>query len=102
VVGADGLRSLVAAAAGVARRAPFAQRAALSFHVASVDDQSDQRGDARMVVLDDGYVGLAPVPGGRLNVGIVLGASWAGRLRAEGAAHVAAGILRDALPSSGR
>ena len=95
VVGADGLRSMVAEAAGVARRAPFARRAALSFHVPAVDD-----GDARMVVLDDGYAGLAPVPGGRLNVGIVLGRSWAERLRADGATRVAEEILRGALPGA--
>ena len=93
VVGADGLRSMVAEAAGVARRAPFARRAALSFHVPGVDG-----GDARMVVLRDGYVGLAPVPGGQLNVGIVLGGSWAARLRADGARRLADEILRGALP----
>ena len=34
----------------------------------------------------DGYVGLAPVPGGRLNIGIVLGPSWRGGLARDGAA----------------
>ena len=29
-----------------------------------------------MRVVRDGYVGIAPVPGGRVNVGIVLGGSW--------------------------
>jgi flavin-dependent dehydrogenase len=94
VVGADGLRSIVAQAAGVARGAPFRRRAALSFHVPAVDV-----GDARMVVLDDGYIGLAPVPGGRLNVGIVLGRSWTERLRRDGAARVAAGVVGAALAS---
>ena len=43
-----------------------------------------------MIVFDGGYVGLAPVPGGRVNVGIVLGRrALAARLRAEGAAAVA-------------
>ena len=35
---------------------------------------------SRMVVFQDGYVGLAPVPRRRLNVGIVLGPSWRERL----------------------
>jgi len=96
VIGADGLRSVVAAAAGVVRGAPFRRRAALSFHVPAGDAV-----DARMVVLEDGYVGLAPVPGGRLNVGIVLGRTWARRLREDGAARVAAEILHRALPSAG-
>ena len=99
VVGADGLRSMVAAAAGVARGAPFPRRAALSFHVPSVD--ASEGVDARMVVVDDGYVGLAPVPGGRLNVGIVLGRTWTRRLGTDGAAKVTAEILRRALPSPG-
>ena len=43
-----------------------------------------------MVVLPDGaYCGLAPVPGGRVNVGIVLaGRAWRERLRRDGAAAV--------------
>jgi flavin-dependent dehydrogenase len=51
-----------------------------------------------MVVLDGAYCGLAPVPGRRLNVGIVL--SGRDRLRAlatHGAAHVGAEILAAAL-----
>jgi menaquinone-9 beta-reductase len=97
VVGADGLRSIVAKAAGVARPAPFRRRAAISFHI-----PADTSGDARMVVLDDGYVGLAPVPSGRVNVGIVLGGRWTDRRRAEGAASVASDILRRVLPSNAR
>jgi flavin-dependent dehydrogenase len=95
VVGADGLRSIVATAAGVARPAPFRRRAAISFHIPAATS-----GDATMDVLDDGYVGLAPVPGGRLNVGIVLGGRWIERLRTEGAAGVANDILRRALPKN--
>ncbi len=49
--------------------------------------------DARMVVIDHGYVGLAPVPGNRVNVGIVLGKSWVPRLRAEGGSGVARAVL---------
>ena len=99
-VGADGLRSRVAAAAGVVRRPPLGARAALTFHVpedgageAPTRGPADGRRDARMVVFDDGYVGLAPVPGGRVNVGIVLGRSWFSRLRRSGGWPVAREIL---------
>ena len=87
VLGADGLRSGIAVAAGVARRAELGVRAALSFHVPGDDD------GARMHVFRDGYAGLAPVPGGRVNVGIVLGRSWFVRLRRDGARAVARQIL---------
>jgi flavin-dependent dehydrogenase len=89
VVGADGIRSVVARIAGVARPSPLRARAALTFHVAN----ARRVGDARMIVIEDGYVGLAPVPGSRLNVGIVLGRSWFGALRREGGWPVARGIL---------
>jgi flavin-dependent dehydrogenase len=92
VVGADGLRSQVAASAGVVRRPPLGPRAALTFHV-----PSEERREARMVVFEDGYVGLAPVPGGRVNVGIVLGRSWFARLRRLGGWPTARAILA-ALP----
>jgi flavin-dependent dehydrogenase len=89
VVGADGLRSRVASAAGVGRRPPLAPRAALTFHL----PEGPSRRDARMIVFDDGYVGLAPVPGGRVNVGIVLGRSWFAGLRRAGGRRVASEIL---------
>ena len=92
VVGADGLRSIVAATAGVVRRPPLGPRAALTFHVPEAEGVAPRR-DARMAVLADGYVGLAPVPGGRVNVGIVLGRSWFGRLRQEGGPALSRGIL---------
>jgi flavin-dependent dehydrogenase len=92
VVGADGIRSIVAHHAGVDRAAFLSARTGLTFHVA--DPSPDIARDARMIVFDGGYVGLAPVPGGRVNVGIVLGRRWADRLRTAGAADVAAGILR--------
>jgi flavin-dependent dehydrogenase len=93
VVGADGPRSVVARAAGVGRPARIAARVGLTYHVR--DQQAAEPHDARMVVLrDGGYCGLAPVPGGRVNVGIVLDARrWTPRLRRYGAAGVAAGVL---------
>jgi flavin-dependent dehydrogenase len=98
IVGADGIRSVVARSLGVARPARIGRRVGLTFHVA--DPAGDAARDARMVVFDDGYVGLAPVPGGRVNVGIVLGGSWAGRLRVDGAQATARAILARVPPVS--
>lgn len=94
VVGADGQRSVVARLAGVRRASLLGDRVALTFHV---DDPRtlDVRPDARMVVLDDAYCGLAPVPGGRLNVGMVLaGPRWRAALAQDGAAAVVERVLR--------
>jgi menaquinone-9 beta-reductase len=102
IVGADGLRSVVARDAGVVRRPPLGDRAALTFHVADPGsgDSHEASRDARIVVFDGGYVGLAPVPGGRVNVGIVLaGRRWKERLRAEGAAAVARRVMA-AIPAA--
>jgi flavin-dependent dehydrogenase len=93
VVGADGGSSLVARAAGVARPARLAPRVGLTFHLA--DRPGDPPADARIRVFRDGYVGIAPVPGGRVNVGIVLGHAWTGELTARGAEAVADEILAD-------
>jgi flavin-dependent dehydrogenase len=97
VVGADGIRSIVARHAGVDRAAFLSPRTGLTFHVA--DPSPDAARDARMIVFDGGYVGLAPVPGDRVNVGIVLGRRWRERLRSAGAADVVAGILRRIPPA---
>jgi flavin-dependent dehydrogenase len=91
VVGADGPRSVVARSTGVARPALLARRVGLTFHVA--DPRPDEPRDARMILFDGGYVGLAPVPGGRVNVGIVLGGAWLGRLRRDGAESTVASVL---------
>jgi menaquinone-9 beta-reductase len=52
-----------------------------------------------MRVVRDGYVGIAPVPGGRVNVGIVLGPSWRADLARDGAARTAAAIVA-AIPDA--
>jgi len=96
VVGADGLRSVVARAAGVGRASPIGHRVGLSFHLP--DPLGEDPHDARMVIIDDGYAGLAPVPGGRVNVGIVLGRSWSEFLRIHGAAEIARGVM-ERLPA---
>ena len=91
VIGADGIRSIVARRAGVDRAAFLAPRTGLTFHVP--DPSPGLSRDGRMVVFDGGYVGLAPIPGGRVNVGIVLGGRWRDRLRRAGAAEVVAEVL---------
>ncbi|MDO8484799.1 MAG: NAD(P)/FAD-dependent oxidoreductase [Candidatus Limnocylindrales bacterium] len=95
IVGADGLRSVVARAAAVARPARLAPRVALTFHLEDPEPVAPR--DARMCVLRDGYVGIAPVPGGRVNVGIVLGGTWRPALAANGAEAVARSIV-EAIP----
>jgi flavin-dependent dehydrogenase len=92
VVGADGHRSVVAQRLGVDRPARLGSRVGMTWHLAHVGD--DGPGEARMVVLDGAYCGLAPVPGGRLNVGIVLASRrWQDRLAVDGAAAVGRAIL---------
>ena len=98
VVGADGLRSIVARDALVVRRPALGDRSALTFHVA--DPEPERTRDARMIVFHGGYVGLAPVPGGRVNVGIVLASRrWRDRLHEQGAALVARAVLA-AVPAA--
>ncbi len=97
VIGADGIRSQVARSMDVARPARFAARTALTYHLA--DPSPDLPRDARMRILPDGYVGIAPVPRGRVNVGIVLGRSWRAALHADGADRLAARIV-DEIPAT--
>ena len=99
VVGADGHRSVVAGAAGVARTARLRPRVGLTYHLEDVDGVPER--DARMRLIGDGYVGIAPVPGGRVNVGIVLGASWRSILAQGGADRVARSIVRAIPPIDG-
>ena len=97
VVGADGIRSIVARSLGVARPARLASRVGLTVHLA--DPAADGPRDARMRILRDGYVGIAPVPRGRVNVGIVLGRSWRRALAEAGAQRVTERILA-AIPAT--
>jgi flavin-dependent dehydrogenase len=97
VVGADGRPSVVARAAGVERATWLAPRVGLSHH--RPDDRGDGAVDARMRLLDDGYVGIAPVPGDRVNIGIVLGPRWRTPLRRDGALALADAIV-DAIPEA--
>ena len=96
IVGADGIRSMVARSSGVARRVQLPPRVGMTYHLADPDERPR---DARMCLLRDGYVGIAPVPGGRVNVGIVLGRSWKPRLARDGADAVARSIVH-AVPTT--
>ncbi|HEY8198703.1 MAG TPA: NAD(P)/FAD-dependent oxidoreductase [Candidatus Limnocylindrales bacterium] len=98
VVGADGLRSVVAVATGVRRRSRLGPHVGLTYHLHDPDPEGVH--DARMRVLHDGYVGIAPVAGGRVNVGIVLGQSWRATLARRGAAAIADGIVATTPPTA--
>ncbi len=97
IVGADGRRSVVALAAGVDRPSRIGHRVGLTYHLRDPDPSTDR--DARMRILRDGYVGIAPVAGGLVNVGIVLGESWRAELAARGARAVADSIVA-AIPAT--
>ena len=97
VVGADGAHSMVARAAGVARPTRLPERVGLSYHLA--DPRPAGWHDARLRVFDGGYVGIAPVPGGRVNIGIVLGPAWRERLAREGASTVADAVVAAVPPA---
>jgi flavin-dependent dehydrogenase len=97
IVGADGPRSIVARAAGVARPAWLAPRIGLTYHLADPDPMAIR--DARMRTFRDGYIGIAPVAGGKLNVGIVLGRSWSAELSRRGAQATADSIVSTIPPT---
>jgi flavin-dependent dehydrogenase len=98
VVGADGLRSTVARGAGAARPVRLGPRIGLTYHLN--DPGGARPRDARMCVIRDGYVGFAPVPGDRVNVGIVLGASWRAALTRDGVDAITRSIV-EAIPPTG-
>ena len=89
VVGADGATSLISRGAGVYRTRRRLDRAGITFHRA--DPSSAAAGepmDGRFVFGDGWYVGVAPVPAGRVNIGVVVPA-----LRNRRPADVAASII---------
>ncbi len=97
IVGADGSRSIVARSAGVARPSRLGPRLGLTWHQRV--PAPDGSGDARMCLIRDGYVGVAPVPGGRVNVEIVLGRSWHGQVAERGGRLVADAIVGAIAPT---
>lgn len=80
VVGADGLRSVVARRAGLARTARFPRRIALVAHYRGL---AGMRSYGEMHVEHDGYVGLADVGHGITNVAMVVPAARAAGLAAD-------------------
>lgn len=85
VIGADGLRSIVARRLGLARQARWPRRVALVAHYRGVADMGTL---GEMHVTAHGYVGLAQVSGGLTNVALVVPTS-----RAKGMAGDASGFL---------
>lgn len=74
VVGADGLRSVVARRLGRVRRRPRLRKVSLTTHVAGLPLED---GLGAMYVLDGGCFGFAPVGRGRFNVTLVVDAERA-------------------------
>lgn len=72
VVGADGLRSVVARRLGLARRLRWPTRYAFVTHYSGVAGTGDC---GEMHVFDDGYCGFAPVGDGVVNVAVVISAT---------------------------
>ncbi len=79
VIGADGLRSVVARRLGLTRMSRFPRRIALVSHYAGVAGIGDM---GEMHVERDGYLGVASVGNGLTNVAVVIPASRAGELSA--------------------
>ena len=79
VVGADGLRSVVARRLGLARMSRFPRRIALVTHYAGIAGMGEL---GEMHVERDGYLGLADVGNGLANVAVVIPASRADELSA--------------------
>lgn len=69
VIGADGARSTLARLLGVERPVRYPRRLGLVAHHEGVEGLDDH---GEMHVGDGYYVGLAPTPGGELNVGMAL------------------------------
>jgi flavin-dependent dehydrogenase len=83
VVGADGLRSVVARRLGLARVGRWPRRVALVAHYRGVDGVGDC---GEMHVERGGYAGLADVGGGLTNVALVVPARRGREIAAAGAA----------------
>lgn len=75
LVGADGARSRVARRLGVERPVRMPRRLGLVAHYEAVPDLD---GSGEMHVGATHYVGLAPLAGGRLNVGMAIPMDWPG------------------------
>ncbi len=91
VVGADGLRSIVGRRLGLIRAGRFPRRIALVSHWRGIADIGEH---GEMHVERDGYVGLAPVDAGLVNVAIVIPASRANAIGGDRAEFVTGWVAR--------
>jgi geranylgeranyl reductase family protein len=80
VIGADGLRSVVGRRLGLVRGGRFPRRVALVSHWTGIADVGEY---GEMHVERDGYVGMAPVDAGLVNVAIVIPASQAASIHGD-------------------
>jgi flavin-dependent dehydrogenase len=89
VAGADGSRSMVARAAGLDRPTRHFRRAGITAHHHDPEAPEEGRPGVAMLCVGPGwYCGVAPVPGARVNVGLVVGErtlrAWASSGRSPG------------------
>jgi menaquinone-9 beta-reductase len=104
VIGADGLRSVVARRLGLTRMSRFPRRIALVTHYAGIAGMGEL---GEMHVERDGYLGVADVGNGLANVAVVIPASRADELSAGREAFLARWIasrpqLRDRFAGATR
>jgi flavin-dependent dehydrogenase len=105
LVGADGARSAVARSLGVQRPVTWPRRVGLVAHYGPGEDGDGPDAAAAGALRSYGemhvgrgvYCGLAPLPGGRVNVGLVMGSA---RARQAGGAAAAFEAGLDALPGA--
>ncbi|MGQ0714252.1 MAG: NAD(P)/FAD-dependent oxidoreductase [Gemmatimonadaceae bacterium] len=93
VVGADGLRGIVGRRLGLVRAGRFPRRIALVSHWRGIADVGEY---GEMHVERDGYVGIAPVDDGLVNVAIVIPSARAHEIHGDRATFVDAWIARRA------
>lgn len=91
VIGADGLRSVVGRRLGLMRSGRFPRRVALVSHWRGIADVGEY---GEMHVERDGYVGIAPVDDGVINVAIVIPATRASAIGGDRASFVSAWLAR--------
>ena len=91
VIGADGLRSVVAKRLGLTRAMPWPRRLALVTHYRGVSGMTDV---GEMHVERDGYAGLADVGDGVTNVAVVVPSSEARAASSDRAEYMSRWIAR--------
>lgn len=94
VIGADGLRSVVARRVGVAHHSRWPRRIALVTHMRGVVGAHGLHGE--MHVRRGGYVGLAPVGDGVMNVALVIPRRLAQEIGGDAAGFLERWLERDA------